>query len=47
MQLNFQEEGYGDKLFISDWSTDGPGSPTKLYKFDGDPDAGRRIVFTR
>ena|SRR5436309_387355 len=47
VQLNFQEEGYGDKLFISDWSTDGPGSPTKLYKFDGDPDAGRRIVFTR
>jgi len=44
VQLNFQEEGYGDKLFISDWST---GSPTKLYKFDGDPDAGRRIVFTR
>jgi hypothetical protein len=32
---------------ISDWSSDGPGSPIKPYYFDGDPDAGRRIVFTR
>jgi hypothetical protein len=47
VELHFVEEGYGDQLFISDWSTDGPGSPTMLYKFDGDPDAVRRILFTR
>ena len=45
--LTFNEEGFGDQLFVSDWTTDGPGSPTRLYVFDGDPDAGRRIMFTR
>ena len=47
VQLRFQQEDYGEQLFISDWASDGPGSPTKLYYFDGDPDLGRRIVFTR
>jgi len=47
VQLRFQEEDYGQQLFISDWASDGPGSATKLYYFDGDPDSGRRILFTR
>jgi hypothetical protein len=40
------EQVYGDQLFISDWSTD-PGSPTMLFLFLGDPDAGDRVLFAR
>jgi hypothetical protein len=47
VQLRFQDDDSGQQLFISDWASDGPGSPIKLYYFDGDPDSGRRIVFVR
>jgi len=43
----FFDQGPGDELFISDWSSDGPWSSTTLYYFIGDPDSGRRIQFVR
>jgi len=46
--LRFEEKETFDAQFsISDWVSDGPGSPTTLYYFRGDPDSGERIHFTR
>ncbi len=47
VQLTFTDEPSGGQLLISDWASDGPVSPTRLYYFEGDPDSGRRIVFMR
>ena len=41
------EGSIGAQLSISDWSLNGPGSPTTLYYFRGDPDSVQRIQFTR
>src|SRR5438128_10399814 len=48
VSLRFEEKETFDAQFsISDWVSDGPGSPTTLYYFRGDPDSGQRIHFTR
>ncbi len=47
-QVSLRFDGsIGAQLSISDWSVDGPGSPTTLYYFRGDPDSVQRIRFTR
>jgi hypothetical protein len=46
VRLTF-DGGFGAELSISDFWSDGPGSPTTLYYFIGDPDFGRRIQLTR
>lgn len=46
VQLSF-EDNSGHQLFISDWTLNGPWSPTTLYYHIGDPDSVRRIQFAR